>query len=418
VPDRERLAAARLSLPRRVTIRASGHPEIRGTHHKSIEVTRDREITGRATCVVGVSAGKFPAELHLLRGPVRITIAASGARPDDRAAPPDDHPVDHPVDRPGERPVDPAGGGRLVGQAVINPGHEVERRLVVRRSGRSDPDTLANHADFAADDLDSTLRTALERAGAPVAVTVAEIGPPAPLVLVGTPAADLPGRPGRLWRHADATVPLDGAFDPASARKVVAAGGVVAATLAVPLDRAPPRAISFLLAAAEQGARLLAPAADDASVALLAAGLTPAPALRLGAIDRKAARSPAVAAMLRLAPLPAVLTVSPADAEQILGPLAAGPTPAGGRRIAVASAEIDVGVKLQWTSVTAALPRLAGSGGPVTVVLAAREQATPIDVSDVAHALLDAGVPARTLADALRPWGLTRSEVYRWHHRP
>jgi hypothetical protein len=304
----------------------------------------------------------------------------------------------------------------LVGQAVINPGHEVERRLVVRRSGRSDPDTLANHADFAADDLDSTLRTALERAGAPVAVTVAEIGPPAPLVLVGAPAADprgRPGRPGRLWRHADATVALDATFDPASALTVVAAGGVVAATLAVPLDRAPPRAIGFLLAAAEQGARLLAPAADDASVALLAAGLAPAPALRLGAIDRRAARSPAVAAMLRLAPLPSVLTVSPADAELVLGPLAA-----GGRRIAVPSAEIDVGVQLQWTSATAALPRLAGSGGPVTVVLAAREQATPVDVSDVAHALLDAGVPARTLADALRPWGLTRSEVYRWHHRP
>jgi hypothetical protein len=78
-----------------------------------------------------------------------------------------------------------------------------------------------------------------------------------------------------------------------------------------------------------------------------------------------------------------------------------------------------VGVQLRWTTLAAALPRLAGSGSDrVTIVLGSREQATaPVELADLARSLLAAGVPARTLAEALRGWGVGRAEVYRWRQQ-
>lgn len=376
-----------MTAPRRVTIRASGHPHLGGTHHKTLEVTRDEAVTSRATCVVGVSAEAFPPQLHLLRGPVRITVAA--------------------------------GGGRLAGRAVINPEHQVDRRMVVRRSDRSDPDTLAIRSEITAADLDPQLRTALGQPGTPVLVTVEEIATPPPLVLLHRPAAGpLPGRADRLWRYADTTVSLDG-VPAGTGRRVttpppVTAGEVVAATLSGSLDQAPARAVGWLVAASRQGARLLAPGADATSVALLAAGLPPAPAVRLGTVDRRTVRQPAIVGLLRYGPLPAVLTLAPADAEPVLGPLAAGD--AATRPLALPVELVDAGVQLRWTTVAGALPELSRSGaGPVTVVLGRREPATaPADLSDVVRALAGAGVSPRLVADALRGWGIGRSEVYRW----
>ena len=382
-----------MSAARRVTVRASGHPQLRGTHHKSLEITREEAVTGRATCVVGVAAGEFPPELHLLRGPVRITVAAGP-------------------------------GARLAGHAVINPDHRVDRRLVVRRSDRVDPDTLANRADFTAADLDPALRAALSQPGAPVTMDIEEVRAPPPLVLVNSPAAGpLPGRWGWLWRYADASVSFGAGMagsagaDLAAALRSVTAGGVVAASVSAPLDQAPARAIGWLVAAAEHGARLLAPAADATTGTLLAAGLAPAPAVRLGTVDRRSVRRPAIAGLLRHGPVPVVLTLALADAEPVLGPLATGE--AGSRPVAVPAELVDVGVQLQWTTLAAALPRLAGSGGdPVTIVLGSREQATaPVELADLARSLLAAGVPARSLAEALRGWGVGRAEVYRWRQQ-
>lgn len=376
-------------MPRRVAIRASGHPHLRATHH-TLEVTRDEAVTSRATCVVGVGASAFPPELHLLRGPVRITVAAGP-------------------------------GGRQTGQAVINPDHQVDRRVVVRRSDWSDPDTLAIRSEITAVDLDPALRTALGRPDTPVLVTVEEIAPPPPLVLVHHPAAGpLPGRADRLWRYADATASLAG-VSPGPGRTgrraalpPVTADGVVAATLSGPLDQAPARAVRWLVTAVRQGARLLAPGADATTVALLAAGLPPAPAVRLGTVDRRALRQPAILGLLRYGPLPTVLALAPADAEPVLGPLAAGDS--GGRPLAVPVDLIDAGVQLRWTTVAEALPELAGSGASsVTVVLGSREPAdTPVVLAEVAQALQAAGVSPRLVAEALRGWGVGRSEVYRW----
>ena len=50
---------------------AHGHPQLRATHAKTLEFTAESSVTGRATCVLGVSAELPPAPVA---GPIRITI--------------------------------------------------------------------------------------------------------------------------------------------------------------------------------------------------------------------------------------------------------------------------------------------------------------------------------------------------------
>lgn len=56
-----------------------GHGGITGTHEKTIEFTRDREVTRRATCVLGVDSDHDDA-LLALRGDVEVVIDADGQR--------------------------------------------------------------------------------------------------------------------------------------------------------------------------------------------------------------------------------------------------------------------------------------------------------------------------------------------------
>jgi 16S rRNA C1402 (ribose-2'-O) methylase RsmI len=59
---------------RTLTFRCCDHHNIKGTHGKTLEWTRESEITPRATCIVGVSADFDPVEAARLRGPLRITM--------------------------------------------------------------------------------------------------------------------------------------------------------------------------------------------------------------------------------------------------------------------------------------------------------------------------------------------------------
>lgn len=44
-------------------IRARGHPNVRATHRTTLEVTKDRELTPRGDCIVGVRADKSVFDL-------------------------------------------------------------------------------------------------------------------------------------------------------------------------------------------------------------------------------------------------------------------------------------------------------------------------------------------------------------------
>ncbi|MFQ6105810.1 MAG: DUF371 domain-containing protein [Candidatus Hydrothermarchaeaceae archaeon] len=43
-------------------IKAYGHENIRGTHETTVEITKDRKITSRADCIVGVGADRALAD--------------------------------------------------------------------------------------------------------------------------------------------------------------------------------------------------------------------------------------------------------------------------------------------------------------------------------------------------------------------
>ncbi|HTK15141.1 MAG TPA: 16S rRNA (cytidine(1402)-2'-O)-methyltransferase [Acidimicrobiia bacterium] len=61
-----------------VSFECRGHPNIAATHAKTLELTRDAEISRRATCVIGVSSEHDDRELLALRGRVDVVLECNG----------------------------------------------------------------------------------------------------------------------------------------------------------------------------------------------------------------------------------------------------------------------------------------------------------------------------------------------------
>jgi hypothetical protein len=366
---------------RRALVRGHGHRHIRATHANTLEFTHDTDVTQRATCVVGVDAELDPAEVGLLRGRVRFTVAAAGHE--------------------------------ASGEATINPDHAVRDGLVLRRSDYVDAGTLAVAATLTAEGLDRELVAALTDPDTAVTLTLVEVTPPAPLILLRSAGQPVPaGRLGLFWQHADAAVDLGAVRDPAGARTIVDRAGIVAATLPGSPDEPSPAAAGWLATAAGLGARFaLLGTPGGPAEALLAAGLPPTPALLLGRVDRRAVRRPEVAVSLRSALAPTVLTLPVDDVDAVLAHVVAA-TPA--RPVAVTDGRSDVGTAMSWTTAERAGVTVRRVGTPeVTIVLAASPTTDePVDLDALVRALASAGVPPRTLSEALAPFGLTRRRVY------
>jgi 16S rRNA (cytidine1402-2'-O)-methyltransferase len=60
--------------------RVRGHGGITASHDKTVEFTRDRAVTRRATCVLGVDSDHDDAALLRLRGDVEVVVEAAGYR--------------------------------------------------------------------------------------------------------------------------------------------------------------------------------------------------------------------------------------------------------------------------------------------------------------------------------------------------
>jgi hypothetical protein len=123
-----------------VTFSCRGHPAIRGTHPKTLELTREQDISCRATCVVGVGAEVEPEDLAGFVGPLSITLHA--------------------------------GPHQEVVRARAEPMFRLQRSIVIRRSRYRSPDTFAIEADRGAGDLDRELVASLRHRDARLVVTV------------------------------------------------------------------------------------------------------------------------------------------------------------------------------------------------------------------------------------------------------
>ncbi|MHB8293756.1 MAG: 16S rRNA (cytidine(1402)-2'-O)-methyltransferase [Acidimicrobiales bacterium] len=64
--------------PGAVVLECRGHPNIRASHAKTLEITFDAELTERGTCIVATAAAVASGSLRELRGPVHVSLAACG----------------------------------------------------------------------------------------------------------------------------------------------------------------------------------------------------------------------------------------------------------------------------------------------------------------------------------------------------
>ena len=119
---------------------AAGHPNVRATHAKTLELVRENAIGARATCVVAVAAAIDEHALARLHGQVELTLAAGGSE------------------------------ARVRGR--LNPAFQPGDPLVVRRAPAVTRDALVIDADRSAADLPRPLVAELARAGARVELTV------------------------------------------------------------------------------------------------------------------------------------------------------------------------------------------------------------------------------------------------------
>jgi hypothetical protein len=121
-----------------------GHPSIRASHGKTLELVRDGAVGARATCVVAVGVELDEDALLRLSGPAELELSV--------------------------------GAVRDVVRGRINPAYRAGDRLVARRAGAATRDAFLIDADKAASDLDRALVAALADPAAVVAIGVREVG--------------------------------------------------------------------------------------------------------------------------------------------------------------------------------------------------------------------------------------------------
>ncbi len=116
-------------------VKARGHPNVRAEHRTTFEITKDRDLTPRGDCIIGVAADKGASDLNpelrdTLRKDTSIVVLKLACR-------------------------DVA--DIVVAQGSSSLTLEDGRRIVVRKSSYIGPETLAIRANKAAKDLDRRL---------------------------------------------------------------------------------------------------------------------------------------------------------------------------------------------------------------------------------------------------------------------
>ncbi|QIQ04771.1 DUF371 domain-containing protein [Streptomyces liangshanensis] len=356
-------------------LRCRGHRDIRATHTKTLEFTTSSDITGRATCVIGVGAtieGPAPARLA---GPLRITLSVG----------------DH----------------RFTVRALANSAWRPGSGAVVRLSSERLPNTLATDADRASADLPRELLHALTDPDAEITIVVAR----------DTEAAD-----GRLvlYRAGDER-------DDRLAAEIAAADTVIAedagagqVITALGADADPWDSVLPSVAA---GGRVLAVSTEDTRSA-------PVGKL-LAARDRPAVEViglPAELAVAALSPHPVPVLLAPHERRRQIGKLLgahrlsrvvfrapaaelpkildeAGRT-LGARTAAVTAATAAAAERPWWGPVAEAAARVTGGGDVLCCVDPAEEvpegaEDSDVDLSALVGALAAQSVSSKTLALAL-----------------
>jgi hypothetical protein len=356
-------------------LRCRGHRDIRATHAKTLEFTTSSEITGRATCVIGVAATVDGPAPRRLAGPLRITLSA--------------------------------GEHTFTVRALANSAWRPGSGAVVRLSSERLPNTLATDADRAAADLPREMLHALADPDAEITIVVERDTEAAEGRLVLYRAGD--ERDDRLAAEiaaADTVIAEDAQAgkvitllgadaDPwDSVLPTIAEGGRVLAVSTEDTRSAP---VGKLLAAPDR------PEAEviglPAELAVAALSPHPVPVLLAHHERRRqigkllgAHRLSRVVFRAATAELPKILD----EAERTLGV----------RTVAVVAATAAAAERPWWGPVAEAAARVTGGGDVLCCADPAEEVSdgspdSDVDLSGLVRALLAQSVSSKTLALAL-----------------
>jgi hypothetical protein len=393
-----------------VVLLGHGHPSIRATHSKTLELTADPVIGLAATCVVAtgvaLAAPDGNRERAWLAGPVHIELTVGRGDADGR---------------------DESGWPSVCMAALANPDWEPGGTAVLRRGPARLASTMATHADVAAADLPRELVGLLaeSRTTVRLAVTSAPAsGRPdgrGQLVLLRWPNALVSHR--RLVAElaaADVVVAEDTWALRALARHVPATGfGPPAPAGPAELRVGAAERVLVVAAGGLPGGSVRQRLAVPAGWAVETAGLTAEEAVAAvsparGAVQLAGVVGPTELAMLLEARLPAGLVVG---VDTSLLPRALRYAHRAGLRTG-SFAATELTVPAWWGSLDAApLTELARgcAGNPVWCCFdAPPERLAGVDPGPLIALLRAAGVPAKTVAKALSAVvGLDRRELYR-----
>ena len=133
------------AFPRTIIFRSQGHPNLRASHKNTLEFTRDKEITTRGTCILGVDTHIDRHDLPILHGEIQIRLQ-SGEFSDELTA-------------------------------TANPLYHTEDPFIIRRSPKRQARTFAYSASKSAKDINRDLIEALKHKGAELEVEIKQISP-------------------------------------------------------------------------------------------------------------------------------------------------------------------------------------------------------------------------------------------------
>ena len=120
-----------------------GHENIRATHHKTLEFTKDTELSSGGTCIIGINADFDLHRLKQLSGRIKVILE-----------------VDNLVES---------------FTAIVNPEFGDEREAVFRKSAYPSTRTLAHYLDKGAKELNREIVKLMRNRGSRMKVTITEL---------------------------------------------------------------------------------------------------------------------------------------------------------------------------------------------------------------------------------------------------
>ncbi len=126
------------------TFQCYGHPNIKAKHYRTIEFTKDEDLTPSGDCILGIRANFEKAELKKLSGKIRIIVEV-GSLSD-------------------------------TFHAVINPYFDDDHEIVFRKSLYQSKRTLGHFLNKGANRLDRAILKCLQSSDTLMTVTIEETG--------------------------------------------------------------------------------------------------------------------------------------------------------------------------------------------------------------------------------------------------